>query len=64
MYVCLCNALTDQDVCRASASGAHTACQILAACNRRAQCGNCARALRDLARLQAAQTTQLADAAD
>jgi bacterioferritin-associated ferredoxin len=61
MYVCLCNALTDQDVCRASASGAHTACQIMAACNRRAQCGNCARTLRELAR---AQLAQMADAAD
>jgi len=61
MYVCLCNALTDQDVNRASASGASRPAEILAACNCRAQCGTCARTLRDLAR---AQLEQLADAAD
>jgi bacterioferritin-associated ferredoxin len=61
MYVCLCNALTDRDVCRASAEGACRPSEILAACNCRAQCGACARTLRDLARLQLAQ---LADAAD
>jgi bacterioferritin-associated ferredoxin len=61
MYVCICNALTDQDVCRASAAGACRPSEILAACNCRAQCGTCARALRDLAR---SQMMQMADAAD
>jgi bacterioferritin-associated ferredoxin len=61
MYVCLCNALTDQDVCRASSEGACRPSEILAACNCRAQCGLCARTLRDLAR---AQMGQMADAGD
>ena len=61
MYVCLCNALTDQDVSRASAEGACRPAEIMAACNCRAQCGLCARTLRDLARLQ---LLDMADAAD
>jgi bacterioferritin-associated ferredoxin len=61
MYVCLCNALTDRDVSRASAQGACRPAEILAACNCRAQCGTCARMLRDLARRHA---VELADAAD
>jgi bacterioferritin-associated ferredoxin len=61
MYVCLCNALTDQDVCRASAAGASRPAEILAACNCRAQCGTCARTLRDLARTHAAQLAEAAD---
>ncbi|MBS0560385.1 MAG: (2Fe-2S)-binding protein [Proteobacteria bacterium] len=61
MYVCLCNALTDEDVCRARAAGACRPAEILAACNCRAQCGTCARTLRDIAR---AHAHELADAAD
>jgi bacterioferritin-associated ferredoxin len=61
MYVCLCNALTDQDVSRASARGACRPAEILAACNCRAQCGTCARTLREIARMQ---MMQMADAAD
>jgi bacterioferritin-associated ferredoxin len=61
MYVCLCNALTDQDVCRASAAGAYRPAEIMAACKCRAQCGNCARTLRELAQRQLAQLAEAAD---
>jgi len=61
VYVCLCNALTDHDVCRASAAGACRPAEILAACNCRAQCGTCARTLRDVARSHANANSDVAD---
>jgi bacterioferritin-associated ferredoxin len=52
MYVCHCNALTDRDVARAARAGASRPGEVYAACNCRAQCGNCTRTvlclLRDL----------------
>jgi bacterioferritin-associated ferredoxin len=48
MYVCLCNALTDQHVRDAAAAGATRPSEIYGACGCAAQCGSCARTLRTL----------------
>lgn len=42
MYVCLCNALSDQQLRQAVHDGAHRPFEIYAACGCRAQCGRCA----------------------
>ncbi|MGE0222198.1 MAG: bacterioferritin-associated ferredoxin [Acetobacteraceae bacterium] len=46
MYVCLCNALTDQRVRDAAEAGATRPSQIYGACGCVVQCGGCAPTLR------------------
>jgi len=50
VYVCLCNGLTDRQVQQAVAAGAAAVKEIYAACACRAQCGRCAKTLRELMR--------------
>jgi bacterioferritin-associated ferredoxin len=51
MYVCLCNALTDRQVMQAAAAAGTTKLSsIYAACDCRAQCGQCVKALVSLLR--------------
>jgi bacterioferritin-associated ferredoxin len=51
VYVCLCNALTDQQVKQAAtAAGTTKSSTVYAACGCRAQCGHCVKALVTLLR--------------
>ena len=51
MYVCLCNALTDQQLKQAAVSAGTTKpSSVYAACGCRAQCGQCVKALVTLLR--------------
>lgn len=45
MYVCLCNALTECQVRRAVENGACRPRDVYGACDCRAQCGSCTRAI-------------------
>jgi bacterioferritin-associated ferredoxin len=56
VYICLCNALTDQRLKQAvAASGSQRPCDVYAACGCRAQCGQCVRAVLRLVRDHARQ---------
>jgi bacterioferritin-associated ferredoxin len=49
VYVCICNALTDDAIRQAaSRDGATRPAEVFAACRCRAQCGTCVRSLRVL----------------
>lgn len=51
MYICVCNGLTDGDICRAATeAGARRPLEVFEACRCRVQCGTCVRKLRDLLR--------------
>jgi bacterioferritin-associated ferredoxin len=53
VYICLCNALTDRQVKQAAATAGTTKPSVIyAACGCRAQCGQCARALINLLRVE------------
>jgi bacterioferritin-associated ferredoxin len=53
VYICLCNALTDRQIQQAAATtGTKKPSEIYAACGCRAQCGQCARALVNLLRVE------------
>lgn len=41
MYVCMCNALRDRDVCAAAAAGARTAVDAYSALGAAPRCGRC-----------------------
>lgn len=41
MYVCICNALTDRDVCRATQAGATTVAEVFKALEAEPQCAKC-----------------------
>jgi bacterioferritin-associated ferredoxin len=41
MYVCLCNAVTDQEVAAAIESGAKARCEVTRACGAGGDCGSC-----------------------
>jgi bacterioferritin-associated ferredoxin len=43
MYICLCNALTDQDIRQAVLAGAERPSEVYRACGRVMQCGACSR---------------------
>ncbi len=45
VYVCLCNALTEDDVHSATRDGAARPAEVFAACRCRAQCGVCVRSI-------------------
>ena len=45
MIVCLCNALTDTQLCDAVARGSCRPREVYAACGCKAQCGTCTRAI-------------------
>ncbi|HET6605089.1 MAG TPA: (2Fe-2S)-binding protein [Rhodopila sp.] len=46
MYICLCNALTDADIRRATEThGARRPAEVFEHCGCRAQCGSCVRTL-------------------
>lgn len=46
MYICICNALTERDIQRATQQdGADRPAAVFAACRCRAQCGSCVRSL-------------------
>lgn len=61
MIVCLCNALTDQQLTEAVAQGATRPRDVYAACDCKAQCGTCTRMI--LSMIREAQTTTLANPA-
>jgi bacterioferritin-associated ferredoxin len=64
VYVCLCNALSDAEVRRAATLlGACRPAEVFHACGCRAQCGTCARTMRDLLRHEAARPKSIAPAA-
>jgi bacterioferritin-associated ferredoxin len=44
-WICLCNAITDEEVRRAICCGARRPKEVYAACGHRAQCGRCTRDL-------------------
>jgi bacterioferritin-associated ferredoxin len=46
MYICLCNALTDQNVRAAAQAGASRPSEIYRACGCTALCGTCAASVR------------------
>jgi bacterioferritin-associated ferredoxin len=46
MYICLCNALTDQEIRQAVLAGAGRPSEVYRACGRHPQCGSCAKAVR------------------
>jgi len=48
MYVCVCHAVTEQDVRRHAESGICSAKELRAACGMRPGCGQCVRKLRAL----------------
>jgi bacterioferritin-associated ferredoxin len=51
MYICMCNALTDQQIKQAvAANGLQRLSDVYAACGSRAQCGQCAHAMLRVAR--------------
>ena len=59
MYICLCNALTDRQVKQAAATAGTTKPSVIyAACGCRAQCGQCARALVNLLRVEGGAVTE------
>jgi bacterioferritin-associated ferredoxin len=65
MYVCLCNALTDQTLRQAAvASGSTRPGEVYAACGCRAQCGQCVRAILALLRDQVAEAEPQFEGAD
>lgn len=41
MYVCICNAIKDQEIAAAAKSEAPTVAEIFRRCGRRPQCGKC-----------------------
>jgi bacterioferritin-associated ferredoxin len=41
MYICLCNALTDEDVRQAALAGAECPGEVQRACGGQQQCGTC-----------------------
>jgi bacterioferritin-associated ferredoxin len=43
MYICLCNALTDQDIRQAVLAGAERPSEVYRACGGHLQCGTCSR---------------------
>jgi bacterioferritin-associated ferredoxin len=46
VYICICNALTDADIHKATRDdGAQRPAEVFAACGCRAQCGSCVRTL-------------------
>jgi bacterioferritin-associated ferredoxin len=45
VYICICNALTDADIRRASSAGAQRPAEVFQACKCRAQCGTCIRSV-------------------
>jgi bacterioferritin-associated ferredoxin len=48
MYICLCNALTDQDIRQAVLDGAERPSEVYRACGRRLQCGCCSRTIQSI----------------
>ena len=54
MIVCLCNALTDTELCDAVAKGSCRPRDVYAACGCKAQCGTCTRTILALIREGAA----------
>jgi bacterioferritin-associated ferredoxin len=57
VYICLCNALTDQRLKQAvAATGSLRPCDVYAACGCRAQCGQCVQSVLRLLRDHALQT--------
>nr|WP_072547992.1 (2Fe-2S)-binding protein [Granulibacter bethesdensis] len=45
MYICICNGLTDKQVCAAAQAGACRLAELYRACGCTAQCGRCAQAM-------------------
>jgi bacterioferritin-associated ferredoxin len=65
MYICLCNALTDQKLKQAAAStGSQRPGEVYAACGCRAQCGQCVHAVLRLLRDHARQLESQLHGAD
>jgi len=60
MYVCLCNALTDTQLCDAVARGSCRPREVYAACGCKAQCGICTRAILAMIREGAAAASAAA----
>lgn len=51
MYICVCNGLTDGDICRAAIDrGARRPLDVFSACRCRVQCGTCVRKVLELLR--------------
>jgi bacterioferritin-associated ferredoxin len=50
MYVCLCNALTDRDLLRHTATGTSSVSMVYSACGCRPQCGKCVPFVRQMLR--------------
>ncbi|MGW4120611.1 (2Fe-2S)-binding protein [Nocardia sp. NPDC004711] len=48
MYVCICNAVSEDDVHDCVSRGAHSVRQVKRACGWRPGCGNCARRLAEV----------------
>jgi bacterioferritin-associated ferredoxin len=50
MYVCICNAVTEDDVHGCMASGCRTAKEVKAACGFKPACGTCTRRIHAMVR--------------
>lgn len=61
MYVCLCNAITDQQVRLAVIAGASRPSEVYGACGCAAQCGTCASLMRSILNEHAAQGADSGD---
>ena len=48
MYVCICNAITDQEIERAIADGHVTASAVYSACGVAPQCGTCSEQITEM----------------
>jgi bacterioferritin-associated ferredoxin len=48
MYVCICRAVTDRDVCKAIDGGAHTVAEVTRACRAGGDCGACHAHIEDM----------------
>jgi bacterioferritin-associated ferredoxin len=48
MYVCICRAVTDRDVCRVIDGGAHTVADVTRACRAGGDCGACHAHIEDM----------------
>jgi bacterioferritin-associated ferredoxin len=48
MYVCICRAVTDREVCKAIDGGAHTVADVTRACRAGGDCGACRAHIEDM----------------